>query len=73
MELRSKGWLISKNKEGKRSNIWKLIVHSHMTARDHRGEIPTTLVVNLSISILIDPIIVDSKGLTASLEIRISI
>ena len=33
MELRSEGWLISKNKEGKRGNIWKLDVRSHMTAR----------------------------------------
>jgi hypothetical protein len=45
VELRSEGWLISKNKEGKRGNIWKPDVRSHMTARDHRGEIPTTLVV----------------------------
>ena len=33
MELRSEGWLICKNKEGKRGNIWKLDVRSHMTAR----------------------------------------
>jgi hypothetical protein len=37
--------LISKNKEGKRGNIWKLIVYSHMTIRHviTRGEIPTTV------------------------------
>ena len=40
--------MISKNKEEKRGNIWKPSVRSHMTARDHRGEIPTTLEVLLN-------------------------